>query len=93
MTAPRIYLFKIITSRDEVVFGLRPAELAALDGADAAAIGRKLVAEGSLGVWQYAVRRAADGTLETAPLRLVSILAHDSMRIEPYSSPLPVVAE
>jgi hypothetical protein len=57
---------------------------------DAAAIGKKLVAEGSLGVWQYAVRRAADGSLEQGPLRQVAVLASDSLRIEPYSSPLPV---
>lgn len=92
MTTP-IQLFKVITFRDEVIIGMKPDELAALDGAGAPAIGRKLVADGSLGVWQYAVRRTADGSLEQGPLRLISILANDAVRIEPYDSPLPVVGE
>lgn len=87
-----IQLFKIITSRDEIVVGFSSEDLVNLGGTDAAAIGRKLVADGSLGVWQYAVRRAADGSLEQAPLRQVAVLANDSLRIEPYSSPLPVAA-
>lgn len=87
-----IQLFKIITSRDEIVVGFSSEDLESLGGTDAAAIGRKLVADGSLGVWQYAVRRAADGSLEQAPLRQVAVLANDSLRIEPYASPLPVAA-
>jgi hypothetical protein len=83
-------LFKIITSRDEIIIGMKPADFASIGGSDAVAIGRKLVAEGSLGLWQYAVRRGGDGALEQAPLRLISVLAHDSVRIEPYSSPLPI---
>lgn len=87
-----IQLFKIVTSRDDVVVGFSATDLAAFGGADAPAIGRKLVADGSLGAWQYAVRRAADGSLEQGPLRQVSILAHDSVRVEPHSSPLPIIA-
>lgn len=83
-------LFKIITSKDEIVIGMKPVDMEAMGGNDAPAIGRKLVAQGSLGLWQYAVRRGGDGALEQAPLRLVSVLANDSLRIEPYSSPLPI---
>ena len=85
-----IQLFKIISIRDEIVVGFKPEDMTAIGGQDAAAIGKKLVAEGSLGVWQYAVRRAADGSLEQGPLRQVAVMANESLRIEPYSSPLPI---
>ena len=86
-----IKLFKIIGTRDEIVVGFKPEDMSAIGGADAEAIGKKLVADGTLGVWQYAVRRAADGSLEQGPLRQVAVLANDSLRIEPYASPLPIV--
>ena len=85
-----IQLFKIISIHDEIVVGFKPEDMTAIGGSDAAAIGKKLVAEGSLGVWQYAVRRAADGSLEQGPLRQVAVIANESLRIEPYSSALPV---
>lgn len=85
-----IQLFKIITSRDEIVVGLTAVEFDAIGGSDVAAIGRKLVADGVLPLTQYAVRRAADGSLEQGPLRPVAVLATESLRIEPYISPLPV---
>jgi len=86
-----VHLFKIITSRDEIIIGLSAAELAILGGSDAHTIGRKLASDGALGVWQYAVRRAPEGQLEQAPLRHISLLANAALRIEPYDSPLPVV--
>ena len=86
-----IQLFKIITNRDEVLVGVSPADASSI-GSDAATIGRTLVAERSLGFTQYAVRRAADGSLEQAPLREIAVLAYDSLRIEPYVSPLPIAA-
>ena len=86
-----IQLFKIITARDEVVVGISAADASSIGG-DAATIGKTLVAERSLGFTQYAVRRAADGSLEQGPLRQIAVLAYDSLRIEPYISPLPVAA-
>jgi hypothetical protein len=86
-----VKLFKIVTSRDEIIVGFSEADLAIIGSADAASIGRKLAADGSLAAWQYAVRRAADGTLEHGPLHKISMLAHDSLRIEPYVTALPVV--
>lgn len=85
-----IQLFKIVTSRDEIVVGLTAAEPGAIGGDDVAAIARKLVADGLLSLTQYAVRRTADGLLEQGPLRQVAVLANESLRIEPYASPLPV---
>jgi hypothetical protein len=84
-------LFKIVTSRDEIIVGFSEADLVIIGGADAASIGRKLVADGSVAAWQYAVRRGPDGTLEQGPLHQISVLAHESLRVEPYVSALPVV--
>ena len=86
-----IFLFKVITVKDEIVIELSTAELDQLGGRDAGTIARALVAKGTLSVWQYAVRKAPNGDLEQAPLRKIGIIAHDSLRIEPYSSPLKVL--
>lgn len=86
-------LFKIITVKDEIVVGLSPEEAAKLGGADTAVIGKTLKADGTLTLWQYAVRKAADGSLEQAPLRKVTLLSHDTLRVEPYASPLRIVPQ
>lgn len=90
--AQSVNLFKIVTVRDEVVVGLSPEEAKAIGGSDVTAVGRALKDKGELTVWQYAVRKAPDGQLEQAPLRRISILGHDSLRVEPYATPLRVVA-
>lgn len=84
-------LFKIITVKDEIIIGLTASEITELNGNDANAIGKALAADGELSLWQFAVRKAADGSLEVAPFRRVSILGHESLRIEPYATPLRVV--
>jgi len=86
-----IPLFKIVTVRDEIVVGLTTADIAAFGGNDVTVIGEALAVEGALTLLQYAVRKAADGELEQAPLRRISILGHDSLRIEPYLTPLRIV--
>ena len=86
-----IPLFKIVTVRDEIVVGLTTADIVAFGGNDVTAFGKALAAEGALTLLQYAVRKAADGELEQAPLRRISILSHDSLRIEPYLTPLRIV--
>ena len=88
---PAMILFKVISVRDEIVIGLDWNALAALGG-DISSIGRALAQAGELTAWQFAVRRKKSGRLEQAPLREVSILAHESIRIEPYSTPLPIAA-
>jgi hypothetical protein len=86
-----ISLFKIISVKDEIVVGLSADELGQLGGSDAGAIARALVAKGTLTLWQYAVRKAANGDLEQAPSRKVALIAHDSLRVEPFSSPLKIL--
>jgi hypothetical protein len=85
-------LFKVITVKDEIVIGLNAEELGGLGGQDAGAVAKALAAKGELTVWQYAVRHAPSGELEQAPLRKIGLLANASLRVEPYSSPLKVVA-
>jgi hypothetical protein len=84
-------LFKVVTVKDEVVVGLSGAELDQLGGRDAGAIARTLLTKGTLTLWQYATRKGASGDLEQAPLRRVALLAHESLRVEPYSTPLKIL--
>src|SRR5436309_3456283 len=89
--ADKVSLFKVITTKDEIVIGLTDDELAQIDGKNAGGVARQLAAKGSMSVWQYAVRKASSGDLEQAPLRQIGLLSHDSLRVEPYSSPIKVV--
>ena len=89
--ADKVSLFKVITSKDEIVIGLSDDELAKLDSRNAGGIAKMLVAKGSMSVWQYAVRKAPTGDLEQAPLRQVGLIASESLRVEPYASPLKVI--
>ena len=84
-------LFKVITVKDEIVIGLSVAELDQLGAKDAGAIARALVAKGTLAVWQYSVQKASNGDLEQVPLRKIGLIAHDSLRVEPYSTPLKIL--
>ena len=52
---------------------------------------KRLVAEGQVTAWQYAPRKASNGDLEQAPLRKVSILRQETLRIEPFRSPIKVL--
>ncbi|NVO16589.1 MAG: hypothetical protein HXX10_21385 [Rhodoplanes sp.] len=85
-------LFKIVSARDEIVIGLSEAELDALGGRDAGAVARALKTRGELTAWQYAVRKSATGELEQAPRQKVGLLAHESIRVEPYPTPLAVLS-
>jgi len=89
--ADKVSLFKVITAKDEIVIGLTDDELAQLEGNNAGGIARMLVAKGSMTAWQYAVRKAPSGDLEQAPLRQVGLMSNESLRVEPYASPLKVV--
>jgi hypothetical protein len=88
--ADKVSLFKVVTAKDEIVIGLSDDELSKMDG-DAAGVAKALVAKGSLGVWQYAVRKAASGDLEQAPPRKIGLIATESLRVEPYATPLKVM--
>jgi hypothetical protein len=84
-------LFKIISVKDEIVIGLSPDELSAMGGNDAGAVAKALHQKGTLTVWQYATRKAANGDLEQAPRARIGVLAKDALRVEPYKTPLKVI--
>jgi hypothetical protein len=89
--ADKVSLFKVITSKDEVVIGLSDDELAQIDGKNAGGIAKMLVAKGSMSVWQYAVHKSSSGDLEQAPLHKIGLIATDALRVEPYATPLKVL--
>ena len=91
LATDKVSLFRIITHRDEIVIGLSKADLAQLDIRNAGDIARQLTRQGSLGVWQYGVRKTEAGALEQVPMRRIGLMAHDALRIEPYTTPLKVV--
>ena len=91
LAADKVSLFKIITAKDEIVIGISDDELAQVDGKNAGGIAKALVAKGSLSVWQYAVHKSATGDLEQAPLHKIGLLAAESLRVEPYATPLKVL--
>jgi hypothetical protein len=84
-------LFKIITVKDDIVIGLSDDELDTLGGRDAGSVAKALAFKGQMMVWQYAVRKNASGILEQAPLRQVGLFASNSVRVEPYQTPLKVL--
>ena len=91
LAADKVSLFKVITQKDEIVIGISDDDLAQVDGKNAGGIAKMLVAKGSMSVWQYAVHKSASGDLEQAPLHKIGLLATDSLRVEPYATPLKVL--
>jgi hypothetical protein len=91
LAADKVSLFKVITAKDEIVIGLSEGELAQVEGGNAGGLAKMLVAKGSMNVWQYAVHKGASGDLEQAPLHKIGLIANESLRIEPYATPLNVL--
>lgn len=88
--AEGVKLFKIVTARDEIVVGVTDKELSG-EGSDLARLTAKMRAAGQLEVWRYAVRKAASGDLEQAPSTRVMLIFSETLRIEPYKTPLKIV--
>jgi hypothetical protein len=86
-----MHLFKITTVKDAIVIGLSTRELEALGGTDAGAVAHALAQKGDLTAWQYNVKRGANGELQQAPTAKVGLIANTSLRVEPYTTPYPVV--
>ena len=88
--AAAIKLFKMITAKDEVVIGVADQELRSLGPRpDIDNLAERLVSAGQISAWQYAVKKAADGSLVQAPLKRIAVLKSDTLRIEPFN-PAPV---
>ena len=52
---------------------------------------KALASTGSLSLWQYGVKQAQDGERQRAPVQKVGLLAHTSVRVEPYKQPFKVL--
>ena len=87
----RTDLFKVITVKDEIIIGFSTDELKALGGSDASAVAHALAQKGDLTVWQYNVHRGPNGELQQAPTAKIGLLAHSSLRVEPYATPYAIV--
>jgi hypothetical protein len=83
-------LLKIVTVKDEIIVAVAPGEANA-PRPDAASVGQAMAAKGAVTFWQYTTRKAADGALEWAPRAKISVLAHDSLRVEPYTPAVRVL--
>jgi len=90
LAGDQVWLFKVITTKDEIVIGIPHDEFKVM-GADVGGVAAALEAKGSLTVWQYAVRKAPSGDLEQAPVHKIGLISSESLRIEPYATPLKVV--
>jgi hypothetical protein len=83
-------LFKIVTVKDDVIVGLNDAELAELGG-DAGGIAKAIASKGSLSLWQYGQKHAADGERQMVPVARIGVLANNALRVEPYKQPFKVL--
>lgn len=88
---PMTTLFKVVTVKDDIVIGLDQTELTAIGGSDAGAVAKALISKGELSVWQYAVKRGPNAELVQGPHAKIGLLAHSSLRVEPYSTPYQIV--
>ena len=84
-------LFKVVTSKDEIIIGLTTDELKALGGTDAAAVAHALAQKGDMAVWQYNVHRGPNGELQESPTARIGLIANSSLRVEPYSTTYTIV--
>lgn len=82
-------LFKIVTVKDDIVIGLDKDEFSKLGGRDAGSVARALAQKGEMTAWQYGVRRGANGEPQP-PVAKIGLLAHSSLRVEPYTTPYPI---
>ncbi|WP_395318038.1 hypothetical protein [Variovorax sp. UC74_104] len=89
-SAPGVQLFKVVSSRDEVIVGADAAMLGAGSGPAVERLAAQLAAKGQLTLWQYASSKDAGGALVQAPLRQIVVFRNDALRIEPYATPLPI---
>jgi hypothetical protein len=92
-TAEAVTLLRVVGPRGTAVIGITADELAAWGRGEAVTVvAERLHAAGTITVRQYAVGRAAAGSLQMQPRAPIALLRHEAMRIEPYSAAHPIVA-
>ena len=85
-----VKLFKIVSPRDDVVVGVDLEQLGKGSEPAVQRLPALLADKGQVTLWQYASAKEADGALVQAPLRQIAVFKSDLLRIEPYSTPLPI---
>lgn len=91
--AGAVTLLQVVGPRGNVVIGVTAQELEAWGRGEAVTIvAERLQAAGTITVWQYAVGRAADGSLQMQPRARIALLRSEAIRIEPYAAAHPILA-
>jgi hypothetical protein len=86
-------LLQAVGPRGAVVIGVTAQELEAWGRGEAVTIvAERLHAAGTITVWQYAVGRAVDGSLQMQPRARIALLRSEAMWIEPYVAAHPIAA-
>jgi hypothetical protein len=85
-----IRLFKVISQRDDIVVGIEAVQLGSGNGPEVQRFAALVQDKSPLTVWQYASQKDATGALVQAPLRQVALFKNELVRVEPYSTPLPI---
>jgi hypothetical protein len=89
----KMKLFKVVSQGSETVIGIKDEELRSFGpSADLDNLAQRLGTNGVLVVWQYATKKGSDGQLQQAPAQRIALFASGISRIEPYATPLQVVA-
>ena len=91
LAVDKVKLFKVTTPKEEIVIGLTKDELDRLPGKNADGVTKILSDNGSMRVWQYAVRRGVSGEPEQAPVKSFFLTANTAVQIEPYKPQMRVV--
>lgn len=86
-----IRLFKVASARDDLVVGIEVLQLGSGATPEVQRFAALVEDRSPLTVWQYASQKDAAGALVHAPVRQVALLKNELVRIERYSTPLPVM--
>lgn len=88
-----VLLFKVFSPKDDIVIGIRKTQVQAWgSGAPIDVVAKEVARAGQLPVWQYAPRRDAQGQGRFTPVQRVVVFASGVIRVEPYTTDMPVVA-
>ncbi|MDR6535805.1 hypothetical protein [Variovorax soli] len=87
---PGIRLFKVVSPRDDIVVGIEAVQLGSGSTPEVQRFAALVQAKSPLTVWQYASQKDAGGALVQAPIRQVALFGNELLRVEPYSTPLPI---
>ena len=85
-------LFKVVSPRDDIVVGIQVVQLGGGSAPEVQRFAALIQDKSPLTVWQYASQKESGGALVQAPIRQVALFKNELVRIEPYSTPLPVKA-